>query len=206
MKNPAQVLADKVTAAGKDGRSQRDHREVTPADRRVGWSGGLASEEKALRGATLLQWLIEAANEQGLQLNEVAERLGCTYGYLHQLRKGLKPVPGISERVIDACAEFLGIPRLAVMLAADIVKPTDFYADAEMVNSSLDTALRLIRSDPQWGPRMSPAILDLDARGKLFVINLYEQARSLQLLAGRADVENYIAVMAGDVTAANDED
>jgi transcriptional regulator with XRE-family HTH domain len=191
----SKVFAEKVAAAGVDGRSQRKHREVHFTEPRVGWSGGLSPEEKPLRGATLLQWIIETANERGLQLNQVAAKLGCTYGYLHQLRKGMKPIPGISEQLIDACAEFLGIPRLAVMIAADIVKPTDFYADAEIALSSLDAALRLIRSDPEWGPRCSPAVMDLDNRGKLFVINLYEQARGVQLLPGRANIERYIQIM-----------
>lgn len=192
----SKVLAAQVAAAGTDGRSQRKHRDVKFEEPRIGWSGGLSPEEKPLRGATLLQWIIETANEQGLQLNQVAAKLGCTYGYLHQLRKGMKPVPGISEQLIDACAEFLGIPRLAVMIAADIVKPTDFYADEELVTSSLDAALRLIRSDPEWGPRCSPAVMDLDTRGKLFVINLYEQARGVQLLPGRANIDRYVQVMA----------
>lgn len=197
MKSTAQAMAEKVVAAGEDGRSHRTHRDVNFTEQRVGWTGGLAPEEKELRGATLLQWLIETANERGMQLNQVAARLGCTYGYLHQLRKGLKPVSGLSEQLIDACAEFLGVPRLAVLMAADIIKSTDFYADAELVTNSLDAALRLIRSDPDWGPRLSPAVLDLDDKGKLFVINLYEQARGVQLLLGRANMQRFMTIVNG---------
>ncbi|MGC8537020.1 MAG: hypothetical protein ACP5QR_16090 [Rhizomicrobium sp.] len=200
-------MTDNGTSAEVGNDRLRGTQEARPSRHRITWPLGSDPQAKTLRGATLLQWLVDTANEQGLQLNQVAARLGCTYGYLHQLRKGMKPVPGISEQLIDACTEFLGVPRLAVMMAADIIKPTDFYADAELTNSSLDATLRLIRSDPQWGPRMSPAIFDLDDRGKLFVVNLYEKARGVQLLFGRANIDRYVAIMTNEEdegTPAND--
>ncbi len=191
----AQKLAERVERAGVDGRSLRDKREVTPAEHRLGWSAGLSLDESKLRGSQLLQWLIETANSRGMQMKELAAELGVSYGYISQLRNGIKPISGLSESIVNAAAEFLGLPRIAVMIAADIVKPTDFYSETMDMEGLVDASLKVIQSDPEWGPRMDPEITRGNLRSKLFVVNLYEEATGSRLLMHRANVKKYIEIM-----------
>lgn len=191
----AQRLAERVERAGTDGRKLRNTREVTPTEHRLGWSAGLSLEESKLRGSQLLQWLIETANSRGLQMKELAAELGVSYGYVSQLRNGTKPIPGLSEDVVNAAAQFLGLPRIAVMIAADIVKPTDFYSETSDMEGLVDAALQMMRSDSEWGPRMDPEIFRANLRSKLLVVNLYEEATGSRLLMHRANVKKWIEIM-----------
>jgi hypothetical protein len=137
-----------------------------------------------------------------LQLQELAKELGMTYGYIHQLRTGKKPIPGISERVVDACASFLKIPRMAVLVAADIVRMDDIYAAAEFNEPMLKSALKFIQTDPAWGPLMPPAVFEVDRKLQHFLILLYEEATGRTLIPGRIDAERLMdAMTAKDVEA-----
>lgn len=50
------------------------------------------------------------------------------YGYLAQLRAGIREVTNISDAFASKCGEFLGWPRMQVLMAAGKVKPADLYA------------------------------------------------------------------------------
>jgi transcriptional regulator with XRE-family HTH domain len=130
-----------------------------------------------------------------MQMKELAAELGVSYGYISQLRNGIKPISGLSESIVDAAAKFLGLPRIAVMIAADIVKPTDFYSETMDMEGLVDASLKVIQSDPEWGPRMDPEITRGNLRSKLFVVNLYEEATGSRLLMHRANVKKYIEIM-----------
>ncbi|OCX72831.1 hypothetical protein A6P07_09420 [Acidithiobacillus thiooxidans] len=59
----------------------------------------------------------------------------------------------------------------------------------------VDASLKVIQSDPEWGPRMDPEITRGNLRSKLFVVNLYEEATGSRLLMHRANVKKYIEIM-----------
>lgn len=178
-----------------DGRKTRPQRTVKSAPRRIGWNAGLAHNEIGLRGSTLLAWLIAEANSQGLQLNELAQRLEVSYSYIHQLRTGIKPIPGISEHVVDACAAFLDVPRLAVLVAADIVRMEDIYAAADFVPRALRPALQFIQRDPAWGPFLHPVTFEADQRVQHLLVLLYQEATGRNLMPGRLNAERLMDAM-----------
>jgi hypothetical protein len=178
-----------------DGRRKRANRTVKSALHRVGWNSGLAHTEINVRGSTLLAWLFSEANNKGLQLKEMAAKIGVTYGYVHQLRTGLKPVPGLSEEVIDNCATFLCVPRIAVLVAADIVRAEDLYAESDCVRTYLQPALRFIRHDPRWGGLMHPTVFEADEKIQQLIILLYEEATNRKLIPTRVNEEELIDAM-----------
>ncbi len=183
-----------VQGAGErdDGNSVLDF--STPG-RRVGWNMKIRREAMKLRGSTLLAWLVETANDKGLQLKEMAAELGVTYGYIHQLRNGLKPVPGISDELVDRCAAFLDVPRLAVLVAADIMRFEDFYQEPDSLRTYLEPSLRFIKRDPTWGAFMHPMIFDVDDKVKYFIITLYEEATGRKLIPTKISIEGLMDAM-----------
>ncbi len=161
----------------------------TKSGQRTGWSAGLAASEIQLRGSTLLAWLIETANERGLQLKQLASEIGVTYGYIHQLRSGLKPIPGISEKVINRCARFLGVPRLAILIAADVIRVDDFYSEPDSVCAYLEPALHLMQRDPEVGCFVHPAVFNADDHVKHLVVLLYELATKRKVIPTKVNLQ-----------------
>ena len=145
----SQILAEQ-----QDGRSQRTERPHVSPGGRTGWQKGLSAEERTQTGARLLAWLFREANERGIQMQELAEHLGVTYGYLAQLRKGPerggREIKKVSEDFIDNAARFLGVPRLSVLIAAGVVRLEDFR-QVESWEHELDRALSYLESDPVYG-------------------------------------------------------
>lgn len=151
--------------------------------RRTAWNGGLTEQEQQITGARLLQMLFSAANMRNLQIRELASSLGVSAGYLHQLRTGLKPVPGISRQLIENIRVFLGVPRINVLLAAGIVRHEDFYADSDQMEASLRNAEEFVRSDPMYGPLVPTDFDDHSGNLRMLVIRLYEKANGYRLLS-----------------------
>lgn len=190
-----------------DGRKSRVKRTVKSAPRRIGWSGGLAHNEIGIRGSTLIAWLLSEANSQGLQLREMSEKIGITYGYFHQLRTGIKPVPGISEEVVDNCSIFLRVPRMAVMTAADIVRIDDLYAAKDFVPTYLRPALNFMRHDPNWGPFIHPLVFECDEKVQHLIVLLYEEATNRKLIPGKLTAERLMdAMVAKDIDPLQEKD
>ena len=152
---------------------------------RVAWN--VLSEEELLRpGALLLLALLRRAIELGHQLHELAQLLGVTYGYIAQLRNGLRQVVHISPRFAAACAQYLGVPVIAVKLMAGQVSVTDFVFPPRPLRESLDTGLKRIEADPLLGSMMPSTVYTLDDSTKAFIIACYEQATTEEVLPSRA--------------------
>lgn len=150
--------------------------------RRAGWTDGLTAKEVNVPGARLMQMLLTQANQQGLQLRELAAKLGVTAGYLHQLRTGRKPITGISSHLIESMKIFLGVPRISVLLASGIVKIEDCYPEPDILSIYMRQGVDFIRKDPVWGP-LVPAQLEHPEEGMLmFIIRLYEEATGRKIL------------------------
>lgn len=150
--------------------------------RRTGWTDGLTAKEVNVPGARLMQMLLAQANQQGLQLRELAAKLGVTAGYLHQLRTGRKPMTGISGQLIENIKIFLGVPRISVLLASGIVKIEDCYPERDILSIYMRQGVDFIRQDPVWGP-LVPAHLEHPKEDMLmFIIRLYEEATGRKIL------------------------
>ena len=87
------------------------------------WSSGIGQDDLEREGSTLLALLYAKAQADGLQAQELAtEKLGVHPSYLGQLRSRVKSVENISHEFAEACARYLGIPLIAVLVAAGQLK------------------------------------------------------------------------------------
>lgn len=187
--------------AAADARKAKLRRQGRPPFKRPPWSGGLDQEELARPGGILLAMLIARANELGQQLTDMATDLGVTYGYIAQLRNGLRKTEHISDQFARACALYLGVPRMTVLLAASRVRPTDVFEDEHEMLQALPRALRYMQGDAQVGPLMPTDVFKSRKELQLFVVTLYEMARGRKLLPGRqepADIARSIEKHAED--------
>jgi transcriptional regulator with XRE-family HTH domain len=147
----------------------------------------LTKEEAARPGSRLLNLLFAKADSDGLLQRELAAVLGVTYGYLHQLRTGLRETRHTSDDFLTACAKFLNMPRIAVMAAAGQLSLADFY-EPQTLAASVDAAWALLGRAPQVAPFMSAELDDVSLNAKLFILRLYERAEGVKLLPELVEV------------------
>lgn len=178
--------------AGVDGRKQRKQRTVKSADRRTAWAT-LTEKEMQLAGSALLGMLYQTANERGHQLMEMAQELNVTYGYIAQLKNGIRKIPHISEEFAENCAKYLGIPRISVLIAAEKLRPADFYQDPDELETMAEPALRLMQKDPEFGPYMPASVFQADRKLQQFLVMMYERATGRVLLKHKVDVQDVIS-------------
>ena len=148
------------------------------------WSGGLTESELNRPGGILLAMIIGCANDKGHQLQEMAHNLGVTYGYINQLRNGTRKVRNIHDDFATACARYLGVPRMTVLLAAGRVQPEDLYEQPYQLALELPKAIGFIAKDFDYGPIMPSEIRDLSYESQFFIVKLYEKATGKKLLSG----------------------
>jgi len=179
--------------ASVDARTTRKKRATAGTQQqRTAWTG-LTREEMQQPGAQLLVLLVQKANESGHTLSELAGELGVTYGYLSQLRNGTRQWRHISDEFANACAQYLGMPRLTVLLACGRVQVEDFYDDPELVRDHVSRAMTLIKQDPDYAALIPGDIDAASYEYKRLVALLYERATGLSVLPEAADVDSLIA-------------
>ena len=143
-----------------------------------------AKDYLARPGGRLLALLDKRGAALGLTQQEQAAALGVTYGYIAQLRSGMREVANVSDGFLSSCGEFLGLSKLAVMLAAGKLTPADFYQQGQLT-PLLEAAWGAMLADAEGAV---PAELDLlSQEGKLFVLRLYERAAGRPLLPPMLD-------------------
>ena len=164
--------------------------------KRVGWIAGMTPEEIERPGSMLLAMLLTAATHRQMQLQELAAALGVTYPYLSQLRSGYREVVNVSEEFLTACANFLRVPRVQVLLAAGRVRIADFYQPGS-IEAKLEPALRYIQADGEIGGSMPASVFTVDKDLQLFIVDLYQKATHRNLLGqpvSYQDMNEYAAI------------
>lgn len=157
---------------------------------RTPWMGGMTKEEMAKPGGILLAMLTARANERGQLLGIMADELNCTYGYISQLRSGSRKVQNISDEFATACAQYLGVPRLTVLLAAGRVRPEDIYENPHEAMNTVPRAVQFMQGDARFGPMMPNEIFDASPQMQFFIVQLYEAATGRKLLPGDFDAHS----------------
>lgn len=69
-------------------------------------------------GGPLMDWLEDEARRRNHSAEDIADELGVTYGYVVQLRRGLRATADMSQRLVQACGRYLGVPAHVVELVA----------------------------------------------------------------------------------------
>jgi transcriptional regulator with XRE-family HTH domain len=161
--------------------------QLDPKITRIPWTGGLDKAELSKPGGLLLAMLIFRANELGHKMHEMASELGVTYGYVIQLREGIRQVKNVSDEFAKACALYLGVPRLTVLLASGKITPEDLFENPFELVRALPQALRFIQKDPELGGIMPVELFQASEQVQFFVVALYEAATHKKLLPGKVD-------------------
>lgn len=169
-----------------DGRSARKVRGKKASTIRTRWSI-LSSDEMALPGAVLLQWLLTEANRRNLLLSDMARELNVTYGYINQLKNGIRGIDHISDQFAADCAKFLGKPRLQILLASGRLAIEDYFDDQSTLQKDLDSSLDVIAKDKEFGALLLPDLYKSRNETKYLIIRLFEMARSMKLLHNEFD-------------------
>jgi len=153
--------------------------------RKVEWHL-LTGDDLKRPGATLINLILAAATDRRIGMAEIGkEALGVSPSYFHALRSGSRPLTKLGDEHIEHAAAFLGMPKVAVLVAAGRLDLEDFYAEPATYHKYLAPALRHIQSDPEIGHFVPAAILEADpAIQKCFVL-LYEKATGATLIPGK---------------------
>lgn len=141
--------------------------------------------------AVLVSWLIREAENRGMQMRELASALGVTYGYIAQLRNGTRLASRAGMEFISKAAEFLGTPKVTVMVAAEMLTPADFYTGTDY-KQEIQRAVRFISTDPEWGALVPKDLEDQGIDVQQFVVLAYEKATGRVLLRKKKPPEHIL--------------
>lgn len=153
------------------------------------WSGGLDEIELKKPGGILLAALVQCANSRGIQILDLGARLGVTYGYINQLRNGIRCVAQIGDEFAQSCANFLQVPRLTVLILAGKVTPADLVSPGSIAERELATALQFLTANQEFGHLVTQELRDSSFDSKYLLIKLFEKATGKRLLVSEVDVE-----------------
>jgi hypothetical protein len=99
----------------------------------------------------------------------MAAELGVTYGYIHQLRTGIRRTSSVSHDFASACGACLGVPTVVVLLLAGFLTMRDFAVRALSEEELVDRAVRQMMDDAHVRSCLpvDAAALSLDAKRAL---------------------------------------
>jgi transcriptional regulator with XRE-family HTH domain len=153
------------------------------------WSGELSAIELKKPGGLLLAALIQCANSRGLSILDLAANLGVTYGYINQLRNGLRCVVQVSDEFTQACASFLQVPRLTVLMLAGKVTPADLQSPGSIAERELASAVQFLSANAEFGHLVTQELRETSFDSKYLLVKLFERATGKRLLGTEVDVE-----------------
>ncbi|MCV2355388.1 hypothetical protein LNV09_14635 [Paucibacter sp. B2R-40] len=129
----------------------------------------------AAQGGPLIAWLFDEARRRGEDLNVMARNLGVTYGYINQLRVGMRCTAHISQDVSDACAAYLGVPTIVVKVVSGSIKVRDFMSPVLSEEQSVNKAISRMLDDPQIRLMIPVDLMALSAEAKKALVLLYAE-------------------------------
>ena len=115
----------------------------------------------------------------------MAKECGVTYGYISQLRTGLRKTSQISHDFASACARFLGVPTVVVLLLSGFLTLSDFATRAETADEQVDRALRKMQDDPHIRASIPVDLSQLCAEGRRAVVMLYGEVAGRDVFEAR---------------------
>lgn len=150
--------------------------------------GKTHATEPAMAVPRLVRWLDVQARRNGHKRADTARTLGVTYGYLTQLRSGVRATSQISIDFARACAAYLNLPAALVLIAADRLSAADF-CEPSMPRQSLEATLKeglaRMADDPWVGCLMPPEVHDAPVAVQQLLLALYEDATQSELFTQR---------------------
>lgn len=152
----------------------------------------------------LIRVLLKEALRRPHRLNDLADELGVTYGYISQLRNGLRRTEHISHEFATSCARYLGVPPVLVKLWAGRIRPEDFVWPGKPVEKAIEDDFDMMASDPMILGLLPEDLKHASNQVKQFVVNMYFEAttgwpgRTLRSLPAALDLLQRAAVNEAD--------
>ena len=136
-------------------------------------------------GGPLLGWLMDEAQLRGQLLNEMASALGVTYGYINQLRNGIRKVSHISNEFARSCANYLGVPTVVVKLVSGSISLSDFAWPAVDEDMVVERAFQRMLSDPNVRPSLPRNAHKLPIPAKRAMVMMYADITGVDIFGVR---------------------
>ena len=136
-------------------------------------------------GGPLLGWLMDEAQLRGQLLNEMAAALGVTYGYINQLRNGIRKVSHISNEFARSCANYLGVPTVVVKLVSGSISLSDFAWPAVDEDMVVERAFQRMLSDPNVRPSLPRNAHKLPVPAKRVMVMMYADITGVDIFGAR---------------------
>ena len=146
------------------------------------WSGVFDAASMKRPGGLLMAALARCAQERGQSLPDLAEQLGYSYPYINLLISGARRVDQVSDDFVDACAAYLGMPQVAILMMSGRLAARDFFGPGQLHAGMLDTAMRFIEADPAWSPLVTAELRHASVASKFCLVRMYEAAAGKKLL------------------------
>lgn len=137
------------------------------------------------KGGPLVSWLLDEAHRRQQTYRDMATDLQVTYGYINQLRSGLRSVENISHEFARACALYLGVPTIVIKLISGSIRMSDFAWPSLSEEEVIDRAYRRMVSDPSVKPSLPEQPEALNHAAKKALVMMYSDASGVDLLGAR---------------------
>ena len=126
-------------------------------------------------GGPLVGWLFDEARRRDTPLSAMARSLGVTYGYISQLRNGIRSSENIGHEFAEAVACYLGVPTIAVKLVAGQIRVTDFLPKHETEEEVIERAFRHVQDDIRVRMSTPVGLSDLPLEAKRAMVLLHSE-------------------------------
>lgn len=136
-------------------------------------------------GGPLLGWLTDEAKGRGHTGQAMAEALGVTAGYIHQLRSGHRQLAHISDSFARACSKYIGVPPVVVKLLSGRIALSDFLQPRFSETELIDRAFRSILADPSMREVMPVELEGLTHEARRALVMLYAEVTHFDLFGAR---------------------
>ena len=130
----------------------------------------------ASEGGPLIGWLLDESRRRGQSLVEMAAELKVTYGYIHQLRSGLRRTSHLSQEVINSCSRYLGVPPVVVKVVSGALPVSDFVWPTQSEQEAVDRALNAMKGDPIARTFMPTDLSMMPAEAKRALVLMYAES------------------------------
>ena len=111
----------------------------------------------------------------------MSKELGVTYGYIAQLRSGLRSTERLSQEMAEACARYLGVPTIAVKVVCGQISIRDFVAPHDSEERYIERAISRMMDDPHVRKSVPVGLAALSLGGKKAVAILFAKTTHFDL-------------------------
>lgn len=136
-------------------------------------------------GGPLIGWLFDEARRRRHDYKAMSKELGVTYGYINQLRTGLRNPAQISQNMVEACARYVGVPPVVIKLISGSLRMSDFATRYESKEALVERQLQQMQDDPHVRKLLPHNLSQLPVEAKEAIVLMYAEVSGRDVLGLR---------------------